>query len=114
MRAVRRIQLRQRQGEPEGRAVAWRALDADGTAVPLDDGAADGEAQAQADAGPILLLDAWHTVEPLEEVGLLLWREAGPVVAHLDPRRVATHAQPHRHRRVLSRVFEGVGQVVSD
>ena len=79
------------QREPERRAFSRLTLTADRAAVAFDDGAADVETQAQPDTRPALLLDAWHAVESLEEVRLLLPRQPRPPVAHLHSRRVILH-----------------------
>src|SRR5690242_13151545 len=99
-----------RQREPEGAAFAGRAGNADGAAMPLDDVLADIEPQPQANTGTALLLDAWRAVEALEEVLLLLGREARPLVAHLHPHHIALDAHRDGDLGVVRRVFECVGQ----
>src|SRR3712207_3622378 len=56
-----RVGSARRQGDGEGRALARRAVGANAAAVPLDDGAANGQAEARAF---VLRL----RVEPLEQV----------------------------------------------
>src|SRR5579883_1677150 len=60
------------QGEPEGTAGARAALDADRAAVPLDDGAANVQAQTQPNARSVLLLGAFDAVEALPDARLIL------------------------------------------
>src|SRR5579884_718420 len=102
----------QREGEPEGAALAGRALDADAAAVALDDGLADVEAEAQAGAGPALLLDAGHAVEAIPDVRLLGGGEAGAAVAHGHAGDAIREAQGGGDGGVGRGVFERVGQVV--
>ena len=107
---------REGQFEPEGRPLAARTLDADAPSVALDDRAADGEAQSKPHARSLLLFDALHTIEPLEEPSLLLAREARPFVAHADPRPV-THivndlvndlVNGDIHRLLWRRIFQRI------
>ena len=106
----------QRDLEPEGRALARRAGEADGAAHLLGIGAADG--QAEAGAADLLLLRAAAAVELFKELRLLVIGDAGPLVAHLD-------GDLHRAARrvpaldgdldgAAAGVFEGVGDVVDD
>src|SRR5688572_4100957 len=73
-----------RQQELERRAAVRRVGGADRAAVPLDDRANDRQAEPAARGargrGPGLI----HLVEAIEDVGQVLRRDAGPVVAHSD------------------------------
>src|SRR5262245_18698519 len=76
----RRVAEREREAE-EG-AAARPVLRGDRTAVRLDDGAADGKAQADpVNAGRPA------TVELVEDPLLVAWRKARPAVSELDPDR---------------------------
>ena len=116
-RAVGRRRVhRQRHLEPEGRALARRAREADGAAHLLGVGAAD--RQAEAGAADLLLLRPPAAVEFLKEPALFVVGDAGAVVAHLDGdlHRVAELAAglDADLDDAAARVLEGVGDVIDD
>src|SRR5260221_5658320 len=98
-----------RELEPEGRALALHAGEADAAAVGLDDLARDG--QAEADAGDAARLRL--TPEELgEDAGLMLFADAESLGLDLDPDHVARR-RPTDHdlppsRRILDRVHDQV------
>src|SRR5580692_3301511 len=97
--------------DPESRPRARGAVDADGPAVLLDDGAAEVEAEAEA-AGP-LAGGAPH--EAIEDPRPLVAGEPGPGIAHLDPRcgrRLGQQADGDV--RAGRRVADGVLQQVDE
>ena len=57
----------EREGKPEGRAFAFGAVDADLAVVLFYDGAADVEAEAEADGEAWLPGDAFDAVEPVPD-----------------------------------------------
>ena len=63
--------------------------------MPLDNRATDVQPQAEADAGTILLFDAWYTMKSLEEAFLLRGGETGSAVADLHPRAPVRDVQAH-------------------
>jgi hypothetical protein len=72
-----------REGKPEGRAMARRALDPDAAAVPLDDLLADG----QTDAGARALLLQVQALEDSKDAVSELPRDADTVVVDGDQPR---------------------------
>src|SRR5215207_4761343 len=73
-----------RQGEPHACARAQLAVDADAAAMRLDD--AFGDRQPEPDAWRIGI--GAHAIEPLEEAGLLLARDTGPLIRDADANHV--------------------------
>ena len=73
---------RQRHDGAEGRALAWRALDLDAAAHPLDDALGDGEAQAG--AAELARGAAIGLLEFVEDARLLSGRNADAGVANLE------------------------------
>src|SRR5690242_14960946 len=74
----------EREGEGEGGASAGTAGEGDGAAVGLDDLAGAVEAEAQTDAGAVLVLGAGDAIEAIPEGGLLVGRDAETAVTHGD------------------------------
>lgn len=75
----------QRETEPEGAAVPWRALDADRPAMTFDDGAGDVETQSQVYPTP----GGFDVLGPMPEVPdqrLLLCGNTLTEVLYLDAR----------------------------
>src|SRR5437763_15520399 len=73
---------RQRQDGAKGRALAWRALDFDAAAHPLDD--APGDGQAETGAAEFSCRSAVGLLEFVEDASLLSWRNADAAVANLE------------------------------
>src|SRR5687768_4275199 len=99
---------RERQGEPDGRAAAGRALEADLAAVGLDDAPRDTEPEAD----PGAVVAGAGAVEALEEPGLVRRRDAGPAVADAQPDGAAGARGRDADRLPLRAVLRGVGQQV--
>src|SRR5207253_8667321 len=80
-----RFQIREREGEREGGALAHGALDRDLAAVRLDDRLDDVEAQPEPRlARGAGILDVPHLVEAVEDLLQVLGRDSGPAVLHRD------------------------------
>ena len=102
-----------RQGEPEGRALARRAVHRDRPAVQLDDRLHDRQSQARpADLTRQRAVDAEEAREQLRHV---LRRDAHPVVLDLDAQHaVVESARPNDDRPTLLRVLVGIADQVGD
>src|SRR4051794_31748104 len=83
---------RKRQLEPEVRAFAGFALEADAAAVRLDDVTRDGEAEPRAGDAALAGVGA---EEPREEPRLVLLGDADALVAHPDPHDAADDLRHH-------------------
>src|SRR5262249_9434055 len=95
-RPERRRRGRGRQRQPERRAAARDALDADPPAMELDKLLDDGQAQPAAAVRKLGRLGA--TVERLPDPLDLLWSEPGTGVRHLDPGFGTVQPCPNRDR----------------
>src|SRR5579883_8697 len=73
---------RERQGEENGCSLARRALRPDRSAVSRNDRLDDGESQSAAAAS--CTARAIDAIEPLKDIGQVLWANAGASIA--DPR----------------------------
>src|SRR5438094_336851 len=96
------------QREPDAGAAARLAVDADAAAVGLDDPL--GYRQAQPDAWRIGVRA--HAIKTFEQAGLLLGRDAWPLILHADPNHSIDYDGHHRDSRVLGTVLRGVRQQV--
>src|SRR5919202_643109 len=92
------------QGEPDARAAAHLAVDADAAAVCLDD--ALGDSQAEADARRVAVCA--HAVEAFEQASLLLGRDAWPLVLDADAHHAAVRMHNHSDHRFFRTVLRGV------
>ncbi len=80
--------------------------------MALDDGLADMQTQAHADARAALYLHARHTIEALPDALLRIEWDARPLVAHPDTRLPILDGQMHLNRRLRRGIFQRVGQEV--
>src|SRR5207245_930308 len=101
-----------RQGEPEGAALAWLALDPDASAMRFDQAAADEEPEPHAPGRA--LQRAVHAVEALEQPLGLLWANADAAIADANGQVaiyvIDAHGDWATVRRVLDRVVDPIGQ----
>src|SRR5260221_192260 len=104
--------LRQRQGEPEGGALARRTPHPNLPTVSLDDRLADVQADPDPDTGAALDADSFRSVKAAPDRHLLGGGHADARITHRHARGRAFHPQAHYDRAVRRGVFEGVAQVV--
>src|SRR4051794_4387298 len=109
LRRAVRFAVRPGELDPEGRAGAGPALEADRAAVRLDDLARDREAEPRPGDAARRRVPAEELREDLRLVGQ---RDADAVVDDLEPQTVAAVVHDELDRAALRRVLDGVADQV--